>query len=305
MELKQLRFFIAVADCLNFTRAAERMGIAQPPLSQRIRSLEEELGVVLFIRNKRKVELTQAGETLLLHARRLVNASNHATEIVRAVRDGQQGVLSIGAIFSTVHIFMPRTLKYLTKAAPNVDVHLREMTIPDQIRALHEGQIDIGVLRPPVGDKNIFTETLYEETFVAAIPSEHRLAKSETVSLEDFLASPFIGVSPSFSRNYSIVAASAFASARDKIDVVHETYDIHTMIALVAAGRGLALLPESLTFMRIPEVVYRPLRFRSPTISVSLAWHKDSTSPILEHFFAAARLAAANPGTTQVSSPSL
>jgi DNA-binding transcriptional LysR family regulator len=290
MELKQLRFFLAVAETLNFTRAAERIGIAQPPLSQRIRSLERELGTVLFIRTKRKVTLTQAGETLLLHARRLVNASEHAASTVRAVRDGQQGVLSVGAIFSAIYTLMPATLRTLAKIAPNIDVNLREMTISNQIRALKEGQIDVGVLRPPVGDKSIVTQTLYEEKFVAAIPMGHPLADRRSVAVEDFLDNPFIGISPAFSRNYSIVAATAFASVRDRIKVVHETLDMHTLIALVGAGRGLALVPESLTFVRVPEVLFRPISFRAPSIAVSLAWHKDSASTLISQFVAAIRV---------------
>jgi LysR family transcriptional regulator, benzoate and cis,cis-muconate-responsive activator of ben and cat genes len=292
MEIKQLKFFLAVAETLNFTRAAERIGIAQPPLSQRIKSLERELGTALFIRTKRKVTLTQAGETLLLHARRLVNGTDHAKAAVRAVCDGRQGVLNVGAIFSTIYTLMPRALRTLKATAPHIGVNLREMTIANQLRALREGQIDVGILRPPVEDASVVTEVLYKEHFIAALPADHVLAQQPSVSVQDFIDNPFIGISPAFSRNYSIVAASAFAPFRDRVKVVHETLDMHTLVALVGAGNGLALVPESLSFVNVPEVVFRPISFVAPSIAVSLAWHIDSTSALLSRFVDAVRASA-------------
>jgi len=153
MELKQLRFFLAVAETLNFTRAAERVGIAQPPLSQRIRALERELGAELFKRTKRSVALTKAGEALLIHARRMMNASENAVSQVRAVRAGQLGVLQVGAIFSAIYNWMPATLRILSSTSPGIQVNLREMTIPNQLRALREGEIDVGLLRPPLATR--------------------------------------------------------------------------------------------------------------------------------------------------------
>jgi DNA-binding transcriptional LysR family regulator len=294
MEIKQLKFFLAVAETLNFTRAAERVGIAQPPLSQRIRALERELGTALFTRTKRKVALTQAGETLLIHARRLVNASEHAKGIVRAVRDGRQGMLNVGAIFSTIYTLMPTALRALKAHAPDIAVNLREMTIANQLRALREGQIDVGILRPPVQEPHIVTEVLYEEQFIAALPSDHALSRQRAISVQDFIDNPFIGISPEFSRNYSIVAASAFAAFRDRIKVVHETLDMHTLIALVGAGNGLALVPQSLSFVRVPEVVFRPISFAAPSIAVSLAWHTDSNSALLSRFIDAVRASVRN-----------
>jgi LysR family transcriptional regulator, benzoate and cis,cis-muconate-responsive activator of ben and cat genes len=294
MEIKQLRFFLAVAETLNFTRAAERMGIAQPPLSQRILALERELGTALFIRTKRSVSLTQAGETLLIHARRLVNASEHTKEVMRAVRDGRGGVLNVGAIFSTLYTLLPNALRVLKIQAPDIVVNLREMTIANQLRALQEGQIDVGILRPPIEERRIKVEMLYEEQFIAAIPAEHPLAAQRTVTVQDFIDNPFVGINPGFSRNYSIVAAAAFADVRDQLRVVHETSDMHSLIAQVGAGIGLAIVPQSLTLVSIPEVVFRPISFAAPSIAVSLAWHEDSTTPTLLRFIEALRMSAQN-----------
>jgi DNA-binding transcriptional LysR family regulator len=302
MELKQLRFFLAVAETLNFTRAAERVGIAQPPLSQRIRALERELGVELFKRTKRSVALTKAGEALLIHARRMVNASHNAAAQVRSVRDGKQGVLQVGAIFSAIYNWMPATLRILSATAPGIEVNLREMTIPNQLRALREGEIDIGVLRPPVSDKGIVAELLHQERFVAAVPASHAVASKSVVERDDFVANPFIGISPAFSRNYSIVAASAFASVRDKLNVTHETLDMHTLLAYVAAGRGLALVPESFTFLTLPDVTFKPIGFDAPSIPVSLAWRQDSYTPIVAEFVAAAQRAVSE-AQERISSP--
>jgi DNA-binding transcriptional LysR family regulator len=303
MELKQLRFFLAVADTLNFTRAAERVGIAQPPLSQRIRALERELGAELFKRTKRSVELTKAGEALLLHARRMMNASDTAVSQVRSVRDGKLGVLKVGAIFSAIYNWMPATLRILSTTSPGIDVNLREMTIPNQLRALREGEIDVGLLRPPVGDRSLVAELLHRERFVAAVPTSHPVALQSVVERDDFIANPFVGISPSFSRNYSIVAASAFASVRDDLKVTHETLDMHTLLAYVAAGRGLALVPESFTFLTTPDVAFRPIGFDAPSIPISLAWRRDSHTPILAEFAAAARQAVRDAQGRRISPP--
>jgi LysR family transcriptional regulator, benzoate and cis,cis-muconate-responsive activator of ben and cat genes len=294
MEIKQLRFFLAVAETLNFTRAAERMGIAQPPLSQHILALERELGTPLFVRTKRSVSLTQAGETLLIHARRLVNASELAKEVVRAVRDGRRGVLNVGAIFSTLYTLMPNALRVLKAEAPDIIVNLREMTILSQLRALREGQIDVGILRPPIEERHIKAEMLYEEQFIAVIPALHPLAEQRTITVQDFLGNPFVGINPGFSRNYSVVAAAAFADVRDRLRVVHETFDMHSLIAQVGAGIGLAIVPQSLSLVSIPDVVFRPISFAAPSIAVSAAWHEDSQTPTLVRFLNALRVSAQN-----------
>ena len=142
MNIRQLRYFLAVAQELNFTRAAEKVGIAQPPLSQQILTLEQELGTQLFTRERRRVRLTAAGEILVDHAHRVINAAAAAEEAVRMAERGARATISVGAVYSAIYSVLPGLLRYFSTVAPNVEVNLREMTIAQQIEGLNEGAIE-------------------------------------------------------------------------------------------------------------------------------------------------------------------
>ena len=172
MNIRQLQYFLAVAAELNFTRASERVNIAQPALSAQIISLEEELGTALFTREKRKVLLTPAGEILVEHAQRVLNTASAAMAAVRASGRGAQAHLMVGAIYTAIYCFLPNTLRLFKELAPHSDVSLQEMTISQQINALKEGAIEVGLVRGHIYDHSIVTELLYRELLVVAVPPE-------------------------------------------------------------------------------------------------------------------------------------
>jgi DNA-binding transcriptional LysR family regulator len=188
--------------------------MAQPPLSQQILGLEEELGVALFKRSNRHVELTAAGEALMLHARRVLNAASEAIATVHAVRDGRRGRISVGAVYSAIYTLMPDTLRAFAVSHPDVDVHIHEMTIPEQIKGLREGVIDLAVLRGPVSDPEIVTEFMYADPLIAALPNTCPLAAKERVSLEEMAAYRLIAISPNFNRHYSDLVYGMFEKAQ-------------------------------------------------------------------------------------------
>jgi DNA-binding transcriptional LysR family regulator len=291
IQLKQLRYFLAVAEELNFTRAAERIGIEQPPLSQQISNLERELNAVLFIRSHRSVKLTEAGEALILHARRLINGTDQAARIVGQIARGERGVLSIGAIFSAMYTVIPFALRMFSVHRPNVRIELAEMTITQQIQGLHEGRIDVGILRGPLFEPDLSIISLFSETFVAAIPTEHPLARAQIVSLEDIAREPLITIAPSLSRIFSMQMLTPFLERNYTINVVQEVADMHCLLGLIGAGMGLSLVPASLQSIRISHVTYRPIIEQMPTSTFQIAWRPDSNSHIVAAFVEAARVA--------------
>lgn len=291
MELRQLRYFLAVAEELNFTRAAERVGIAQPPLSMQISGLERELGVPLFTRTKRRVALTAAGEALVRHARRVINTTQQAADVVQAIARGEEGSLSIGAIFSSIYTVVPRALRAYTGSHPGVDLRLQEMTNVQQVLALREGRIDLGILRGPLADPDLDTTVLFSEPFVAAIPADHPLAEKTRVSPDDVAAYPLISISPAANQTFSARMVGTLFDRDHHLNIVQEVVDMHTLIGLVGAGLGISVVPASLQSIRISQVVYRPFTRATPSTAMQMAWRKDSASRTLQPFVACAQAA--------------
>lgn len=293
MNIRQLQYFLAVAHELNFTRAAERVGIAQPPLSQQIISLEEELGVELFSREKRRVQLTAAGAILVEHAQRVINATTAAVDAVKSSGRGAQSVITVGAIYSAIYAFLPDMLRIFARSAPTTAVHLQEMTISQQIHALKEGLIEIGLLRGPIHERDIRTETLYREPLVVAVPAEPPYDEVTPLTIEQLAAWPLIAVGRGVNRGYSDRVLDVFDVRDIRPQIVHEVSDMHTSVCLVAAGLGVSIVPAIMQKMQTKGVLYRPLAEGSADISFSIAWRDSEISPLWDTFFTAAREAAA------------
>ena len=289
IELRQLRYFLAVAEELNFTRAAKRMGIAQPPLSQQIIALERQLRATLFTRSRRQVSLTPEGRALENYARRIINTTLAAAEMIQAIAKGEDGPLAIGAIFSSIYALIPHILPHFSQKFPGVRVHLQEMTISQQIAALRDETIDVGILRGPVTDPNLETLKLFEEPFVAVVPASSPLAQLHEVTLQQVASEPLIRVYPSANRDYSRLMFGALESKGLKLNVVHEVSDTHTLIGLVGAGFGVSLVPASLQHIQIKRVKYVSIIEETPKTEVTLAWKGSSVSPIRENFVSVVR----------------
>ena len=294
MELRQLKYFIAVAEELNFTRAAARVGIAQPPQSPPIKARELDLAVELFPRSKRQVRLTEAGQIFLTHARRTLNCADEARATAKAVGKGLQGSLSIGAIYTAAYTIVPKILRAFRAKFPDITVHLREMSIGEQHEALRDGVIDVGLLRPPLLDPQLDYVTLFKEPFVAVIPSRHRLCQSRRLSLAEIAAEPFVSLPPELSDSVGAVAGQMFARNGLRLNIVQQVAEMHTLICLVASGLGVSVVPASVADVRLRDIVYRPIDMETPLTPVVLATNRAATSLVAPHFIASVRAAFAH-----------
>lgn len=288
IQLRQLRYFLAVAEELNFTRAAERIGIAQPPLSQQIGNLERELGAKLFLRTNRAVVLTEAGEALVPYAHRLLNDTDRAASLIGEIARGERGLIRIGAIYSAIYTVIPHALHNFALVRPHVTIQLAEMTIAQQLDALAAGEIDVGLLRGPVMAPNVATVSLFEESFVAALPANHPLAKKESVTLQDIADYPLIVISPSLSRLYGMRMLSALIERDIPFTIAQEVADMSALLSLVGAGLGISLVPASVCGIRFSAIAYRPVAEPLPTTLCQLAYRTDVHSHVLAPFIEAA-----------------
>lgn len=273
MELRHLRYFRAVAEELHFGRAAQRLLIAQPPLSQQIRQLEGELGVALLIRSTRNVELTPAGQAYLERVVTILDAVEDAADLARRVAAGTTGRLTIGCVGSATYSVLPQLVRALSELFPDVDVRVRgEMLAPAQLAALAAGEIDLALLRPPVVDAGLTTEIIRRDSLLVALPEGHRLAKRKTLAVsdlrdEDFVAHVGGGRSVMGSFVTTLCADAGFTPR-----VRHEVEETSTLVTLVAAGLGVALVPAPTSALDIAGVVYRPLQPRSLGVELVAAW---------------------------------
>ncbi|WP_244832037.1 LysR substrate-binding domain-containing protein [Caballeronia sp. TF1N1] len=291
MNMRQLQYFLAVAAELNFTRASERVNIAQPALSAQIIALEEELGTPLFTREKRKVMLTPAGDILVEHAQRVLNTASAAIAAVRASGRGAKAHLMVGAIYTAIYCFLPNTLRRFKALAPNSDVSLQEMTISQQIAALKEGAIEVGLVRGHIYDPSIVTELLYRELLVVAVPAGSEYDRPGPVALKALAGWPLIAVARSNAteRGYGDRILDIFEDENRKPTIAREAWDMHTSACLVAAGMGVAVVPAVMQLMKPLGIACRPLDAETPAVSLSLAWHRDRAPPLLERWRAASR----------------
>lgn len=288
MDLRSLRCFVAVAEELHFGRAARRLHISQPPLSQTIHALEARLGVLLFERTRRRVALTHAGTVLLERARALLRDAEHAALAAQRASRGEIGRLSVGFILAATHHLLPATLREFRRRMPEVQLTLREMPIREQLTALDDGVIDIGFLRPPVDTDRIAAQTLVREPFLVALPVGHRLTRLRGVVLAQLATEPFVmftpGRSPLYTQIISACAASGFTP-----NVVQDAAHIVTVLGLVRAGLGVALVPQSVQALQPTGIDLRPLRAFAVRAETAIAWRRDGLSPVGEAFLACAR----------------
>lgn len=276
---------MAVADELNFRRAAARLGIAQPALSQQIRQLEDEIGVALLFRNRRRVELTSAGSAFLSKARLSLDHAAGATLAAQQAERGEAGRLSIGFVTSALYGVFPDIVRVFRTRYPAVFLELHEMPVAQQGEHLRGGSIDVSILRPPVDDQGLVVRTILNEPWVVAMPSSHGLAKHPTVALKDLAREPFILFPRALAPNIydGILAACHKAGFSPSITIEAQ---MHTMVSLAAAGMGLALVPESMQNLRRKGLVYRRLSHPSLTVALALAWRDEPASPVLRAFAA-------------------
>jgi DNA-binding transcriptional LysR family regulator len=287
VELRHLRYFIAVAEERSFSRAADRLDLAQPPLSQQIRRLEADLGFPLFDRTSRGVRLTRAGEALLPGARTVLQAAEDAKKSAQAAHDGVAGRLSIAYMNSAAYGILPRLLRAVRAAHPDVRVEVREMAIADQLDALVEGRVDVGILRPPIDDVRLDSIPLLDEAFLVALPDAHPLASSKVVHLRDLDAEPLIAYPRGHPAGFRERIDTALRNEGVTPRVVHEATHVHSLCGLVAAGLGASIVPAGARALGIEGVHLVPLDC-DLRAEVRLAWLRAAMQPQVQHLIAVA-----------------
>lgn len=284
IDQRRLQYFVAVAEELHFGRAAQRLGIAQPPLSQQIQKLEAELGAQLFERTRRSVALTSAGEALLPEARRLLVMAERAAEHAREVHEGKAGTLRMGMIGSAAYRLVPELLRHYRQRYPQVKFELTEMATADQLDRVEVGTLDLGLVRPPVLREGLRTAVVWSEPLIAALPANHRLAEYEAITVADLRDEPFVlfprRSGPGLFETISQMCADNGFSP----NVVQEAVQMQTIVGFVGAGFGVAIVPASVRDFRLSGVVYRPFREQVPSSNIALIWNEQIPSRLRDRF---------------------
>lgn len=280
-ELVQLRCFVAVAEELHFGRAAARLNMTQPPLSRHIQVLERILGLELFIRSSRSVRLTAAGSVFLNEAVRIVEMADSAVATARAAAQGQQGMIALGFTAASGYSFLPVFVGRMRMDMPDVKLLLKEMVTSEQLESLQNGRLDLGLLRPAVRRPELTTMRVLQERFVIcchnSVP-EHARPRS----LSDFDGLPVVMYASDKARYFHDLATGLFASARAMPRFVQHVAQIHTILTLVGADHGYALVPEASTRLHPENVAFSPLENAEPVVELHAAWREDNANPALK-----------------------
>lgn len=281
MELRHLRYFVAVAEQRHFGRAAERLHMAQPPLSQQIRQLEAELGVTLLSRTTRRVDLTPAGLAYLERARELLAAVDAATDEARRIAAGRTGRLAVGCVGSATYSLLPALAKALRAELPDVEFSFRgEMLSPDQAGALREGSLDLALLRPLPDAVDLATVGLRSDRLLVAMPVEHRLADRRRLRVADLDGEGLVIHAGGGRSAMNALVQGLFEEAGLQVRVVHEVAETSTLVTFVAAGLGVALVPEPTAALAVPGVVYVPI-VGTPGVDLVASTRVGDENPVL------------------------
>ena len=295
MELRHLRYFVAVAEELHFGRAAERLAMSQPPLSTQIRDLERELGVSLLQRTSRRVALTEAGATFLDDARAILAAVDRAALAAARAGRGELGTVSVGFLGAAAVRRLPTAVRTFQADRPGVRVELREMTSsPSLLRALRGRLIDLALLRPPVTDDGVDQERLASEPFVAVVPRDHAFAGRTAVSVSELLAQPFVLWQRSVTPEVVDAMFGPTGLVGEPRNVVVESAGVQTVFGAVGAGLGVSMLPWSATAIQHPDVVVCQLEPPVPHIELVAVWRDEGLAPAGEALLAVLRAAWAD-----------
>ncbi len=288
-ELRHLRAFVAVAEELHFTRAAARLRIAQPPLSQQIRQLEEAVGAQLLARTQRRVQLTDAGRIFLAEAREILRRVESAADTARRTALGQTGEIKVAFAATVLFDALPGIIRAFRERFPDVYLDLREMATGAQLAALRSGDLDIGFVREPEPDPEIESIAVKTETLMIVVDAAHRLAGKKRVAVADLAAEPFVlfprEIAPGLYDQVTKICRDAGFTPR----VVQTSRELYTTMSLVEAGVGVSILPASVERLGWENVRSLPIPGRQGKTRIAAAWRKDRKGPVVEAFLGVAR----------------
>jgi DNA-binding transcriptional LysR family regulator len=289
MELRHLRYFVTLAEELHFGRAAERLHIAQPPLSQQIRQLEAELGFQLFYRTKRTVQLTEAGQVFFSEIQGILRQLEQAIQVGRQTSRGEIGQLVIGFVSSAAYNVLPTILRAFRTRVPAVSLELHELTTNQQSQWLREGRIDVGFLRPPVEEDLFNFETIFQESLMVALPETHLMANQSSVSLRSLSSEPFILFPRAIAPGLYDQIISLCQQADFSPTVAQEAIQLQTIVSLVAAEMGIAIVPESLQHLQRTGVLYKAIQEPTSKVAIAMIWRRNDISSTVQRFLEVVR----------------
>ncbi|RSN67515.1 MULTISPECIES: LysR family transcriptional regulator [Actinomadura] len=282
--INQLAGFVAVAEEGHFGRAARRLNMTQPPLSRQIQQLEKELRVRLIDRSSRTVRLTPAGRAFLHDARRLLHDAEDAAQSVRRVTEGRSGVLRLGFTATSAYGVLGNLLRAAGEHLPHIEIVLREAVTRDQLERLAGGDLDVGLVRPPV-PPGLEARPLGAEPLLAALPADHPLCAEDELGLADFHGERVIGYAPFEARYFHDLVVSVFRESGVHPAYVQHAHQVHTVLALVEVGLGIALVPATASRLRLQGVTLRPVRLPNPEpVELHLTWRAANDNPVLRAF---------------------
>jgi len=289
VDVRRLRYFLAVAEELHFGRAAERLHIAQPALSRQIASLESAIGALLFDRTRSHIHLTAAGEALLPRARDILARVADAARVARRAAEGKVGVIQIGFVGSATFSILPGILNAFRTSHPEVELVLHAMNTAELKVALIARSIDVAFARPGILDPEIVNEVVFREPLVVALPENDPIAAQSYIALADLATRPFVlyprHPRPSFADTIlQLCRNEGFAP-----DIAQETMEIQTALSLVSVGAGVSLVPEATSGAQLQGVAYRPIVGEAPQTELSLDYRRDNRSAVLATFCALVR----------------
>jgi len=289
MDRRRLLSFIALAEELHFERAAARSHITQPAISQQLIQLEEQIGVRLLYRNKRRVSLTRAGEVFLGQARKIVAQMDGAARLARQIDQGQVGQLTVGVTAPALYIAFPEIVTRFREELPNVHVVTRDMTTAEQEEALRAGEIQVGIIHPPLVDDSLTSEEIARTVFDVVLSESNPLAARATLSLADLAHERFIIfprlIGPRLYDNILSLCADAGFSP----EVVIEAFPAQSIVALAACNFGVGFIASDVQHFQRPLATYRKLTGPAPSLTLGVAYRNDEVSPLVQAFIRAAR----------------
>jgi LysR family hca operon transcriptional activator len=301
MELRHLRYFIAVAEELNFTRAAARLRTAQPSLSQQIRQLEKHIGVQLLDRSHRHVALTNAGRAFLQQARDILGRVEHARRLARQAADGHAGELSVGTFPSADVRIVPALRPLVSGHLPDLRLILHSKYALEPVAGLRSGALDVAFMRGPLDAEGLESCELLREQLVAVLPAHHTLARRKRIPVRSLDALPCITLERSLSPPLHDAAAALYSQARIRVHAVSSADNVLGHLQMVQEGLGFALLPDSICALLPPGVTFRPLDCDpAPSVLIVAAWKRGNASRLVREFVELARRACASLETRHV-----
>ncbi|OUL37850.1 LysR family transcriptional regulator [Nostoc sp. T09] len=292
MELRHLRYFVTLAEELHFGKAAEKLHIAQPPLSQQIRQLEQELGFELFHRTKRNVQLTEAGQVFLGEVQQILQQLQQAIQIGQQTNRGEIGQLVVGFVSTAAYNILPIILKDFRSRVPGVSLELHELTTDQQLEWLQEGRMDVGFIRPPIEDNTFSWEIIFQESLIVALPETHWLVNKSDVSLTSLANEPFILFPRKLAPGLYDLIISLCQQAGFSPYVAQEAIQMQTIVSLVAGEMGVAIAPESLQNLQRTGVVYKNIQESTPKAAIAMICRRNEKSPIVQRFLETVRQTA-------------